>query len=587
MALRDFLNKSKYNEPIGFGDSAPTLAIKLGKKLFGDKTTTRTLPNNGGTYTTQTVGVQPQTQPQDFQGLYGTNQNYAGQGGFNYATQQAADNARLQQEQQDTSLVDSNYTETPGASQTMDAMNTIGNFFNGKSPEELAQLRQRLAYEQGLAQVGLLPGQMSSQLEALKQATGDNPVFNYDQLTKLNDSFGSIYNPELESLDTQIKSMKENKGSSDFSSFSSGNVPGELSGINVDSIIQLAGTGGTADERAYRRQQIANSLTTGGVTAFINELQTSGQEKMSTTQREEYQKLGGNIDGLQTAIGYMQEYNGDLGNVTKLKKKLGETFGYQDPAYAAIGYLTESVSAAERQKIFGASLTGGEQEAASKFVITPKDTKEVAIQKAKAMMVAMQMAQEIRPLLSAGMTPSDIQKLKNSGVIKSYTDRLIENGITPPAKPSFPYTQVGSDGKKYRVISATEVVPLDSFNKVGSGTKQASNRPQRNNNPLNIKASKTTSQYPGVAGLDPKPASDGGQFLVFNSPEAGFNAAKRLITSGGYTNLTVDQALRRWSNNGYGGEIVPQYRGKPIKQLTQQELNNLIKTMAHREGYFA
>ena len=140
-------------------------------------------------------------------------------------------------------------------------------------------------------------------------------------------------------------------------------------------------------------------------------------------------------------------------------------------------------------------------------------------------------------------------------------------------------------GNRYRVNpdgSATQIL-----SNVGSGTKQASNRPQRNNNPLNIKASKTTSQYPGVAGLDQKPASDGGQFLVFNSPEAGFNAAKRLITSGGYTNLTVDQALRRWSNNGYGGEIVPQYRGKPIKQLTQQELDNLIKTMAHREGFYA
>ena len=115
----------------------------------------------------------------------------------------------------------------------------------------------------------------------------------------------------------------------------------------------------------------------------------------------------------------------------------------------------------------------------------------------------------------------------------------------------------------------------------------ASNRPQRNNNPLNIKASKTTSQYPGVAGLDPKPASDGGQFLVFNSPEAGFTAAKRLITSGGYSNLSVDQALRRWSGSGYGAEIVPHLANKRINSLSQQELDSLIKTMAHREGYFA
>lgn len=140
-------------------------------------------------------------------------------------------------------------------------------------------------------------------------------------------------------------------------------------------------------------------------------------------------------------------------------------------------------------------------------------------------------------------------------------------------------------GNQYRVNpdgSATQIL-----SKVGSGTKTASNRPQRNNNPLNIKASKTTSQYPGVAGLDPKPASDGGKFLVFNSPEAGFSAAKRLITSGGYSNLSVDQALRRWSGSGYGAEIVPHLAGKRINSLSQQELDNLIKTMAHREGYFA
>lgn len=140
-------------------------------------------------------------------------------------------------------------------------------------------------------------------------------------------------------------------------------------------------------------------------------------------------------------------------------------------------------------------------------------------------------------------------------------------------------------GNRYRVNpdgSATQIL-----SNVGSGTKQASNRPQRNNNPLNIKASNTTVKYPGVAGLDPKPASDGGQFLVFNSPEAGFTAAKRLITSGGYSNLSVDQALRRWSGSGYGAEIVPHLANKRINSLSQQELDSLIKTMAHREGYFA
>lgn len=124
-----------------------------------------------------------------------------------------------------------------------------------------------------------------------------------------------------------------------------------------------------------------------------------------------------------------------------------------------------------------------------------------------------------------------------------------------------------------------------SFNSAGNAS--ASNRPQRNNNPLNIKASGVTQLYPGVKGVDPSPATDGGQFLVFNSPQDGFNAAVRLLKSSGYINLSVDSALRRWSNNGYGAEVAPNLRGKKIKDLSEQELQSLVQNMAKREGYYA
>jgi len=590
MALRDFLNKSKYNEPIGFGDSAPTLAIKLGKKLFGNKTTTRTLPNNGGTYTAPTVGVQPQSQPQDFQGLYGTNQNYAGPGGFNYATQAAADAAKQQETLPGSDLnsyeSDFNQNQTPSNHDTMYTMSKIDEAFGGKSPEDLWTLRQQLARQQALALGGLLPAQDENAFNGVGVTNG-TPNYDLDTRMRLNKSTADIFSPQIENLDSYLHDQVDKSKGGTSTSIDTSMVPQELSGLNVNRIIDVAAMSGKSiDERASIRNMLAQSLQSGNLSSFINDVSGYGKEKMSTVEHEDYDKLQPNIDALQTAIGYIEQYNGKLGKLKNVKNQIGKTFGYGDPRYAMINFLTEGPSAAERQKVFGASLTSGEQEAASKFVITSSDNKETAKQKAQAMIIAMQMAQEIKPLQKV-MGEKKILELKNQGVIKSYTDRLIENGITPPAKPSFPYTQVGSDGKKYRVIPATEVVPLDSFNKVGGVTKQASNRPQRNNNPLNIKVSKTTSQYPGVTGLDPRPASDGGQFLVFNSPEAGFNAAKRLITSGGYTNLSVDQALRRWSGNGYGVEIVPQYRGRAIKSLSEQELNNLLKTMAHREGYYA
>jgi len=130
-----------------------------------------------------------------------------------------------------------------------------------------------------------------------------------------------------------------------------------------------------------------------------------------------------------------------------------------------------------------------------------------------------------------------------------------------------------------------QILTGKSFNSAGNAS--ASNRPQRNNNPLNIKASNTTRAYEGVSGTDPSPASDGGQFLTFNSPEAGFNAAKTLISSTIYSGLDIDSALRKWSGGGYGSEIVPELKGRQMATLTQAELDKLINKMAQREGYYA
>lgn len=120
-----------------------------------------------------------------------------------------------------------------------------------------------------------------------------------------------------------------------------------------------------------------------------------------------------------------------------------------------------------------------------------------------------------------------------------------------------------------------------------TGGPTSMNRPQRNNNPLNIKASGVTTAYPGVSGIDPSPATDGGQFLVFESPQAGLDAAKRLITNPNYAGLSVDAALQRWSGGGYGGEVAPQFQNRTIASLTNSELNQLLGAMAKREGAYA
>lgn len=115
------------------------------------------------------------------------------------------------------------------------------------------------------------------------------------------------------------------------------------------------------------------------------------------------------------------------------------------------------------------------------------------------------------------------------------------------------------------------------------------NRADRNNNPLNVKASSYTSGFGGVLGAEQSSAADGGNFLVFDSPEAGFAAAQELWRNGkSYQGVSVDTALRRWSGGGYGGELATRAGIDPTRgaqSLSDDELHALQQEMAKREGF--
>lgn len=164
-----------------------------------------------------------------------------------------------------------------------------------------------------------------------------------------------------------------------------------------------------------------------------------------------------------------------------------------------------------------------------------------------------------------------------------------ETAIDTPG--STPLSQDEKDYLKSQNFSEEEIQKYQSsFNSVGNTTDSKAsegNRPQRNNNPLNIKSSDFTSKLPGVTGTDSVAASDGGKFLTFDNPQAGFDAAKKLITQPSYSNLTVDAALRRWSGGGYGDEVAPQFGGRTINSLSPLELSGLLHIMAKREGFYA
>jgi hypothetical protein len=103
----------------------------------------------------------------------------------------------------------------------------------------------------------------------------------------------------------------------------------------------------------------------------------------------------------------------------------------------------------------------------------------------------------------------------------------------------------------------------------------------RNNNPLNLKFA---GQEGAVQGSK---AADGGYFAKFSSEEAGKQAALKQLGMSSYKNLTVDAAMRQWSNKGYGQEIAPELGNKTIGSLSSSEMSLLYDRMKKREGWIA
>jgi len=127
-------------------------------------------------------------------------------------------------------------------------------------------------------------------------------------------------------------------------------------------------------------------------------------------------------------------------------------------------------------------------------------------------------------------------------------------------------------------------VPV-TYEEVGLAGKTGGSRSWRNNNPGNIKYGEF-ARLNGAIGQD----SDG--FAIFPDVQTGRNAMVSLLQSANYSNLTVDAAMRRWSNNGYGAEIVsgiinPNTIVRDLfKPENQNLLNVLLDRMTKREGWF-
>lgn len=114
------------------------------------------------------------------------------------------------------------------------------------------------------------------------------------------------------------------------------------------------------------------------------------------------------------------------------------------------------------------------------------------------------------------------------------------------------------------------------------------NRSDRNNNPGNIKASDYTKAFGGVVGVEASSAADGGNFLIFDSPEAGFQAMAKLLKEGkSYQGVNAEKALRAYSGGGYGASDMGLDPNRNFQEqiANASVLDGLVRAMAKREGY--
>ena len=118
----------------------------------------------------------------------------------------------------------------------------------------------------------------------------------------------------------------------------------------------------------------------------------------------------------------------------------------------------------------------------------------------------------------------------------------------------------------------------------GSAASQLGSVSYRTNNPGNIKFGDYAASMGATdSGIT---ASDGGTFAKFNDVSGGMKAQQGLLQGSGYANLTLDAAMKRWSNKGYGAEVAPSIPANTLmKDLSPTQLNTLTDAQKNREGW--
>lgn len=143
-------------------------------------------------------------------------------------------------------------------------------------------------------------------------------------------------------------------------------------------------------------------------------------------------------------------------------------------------------------------------------------------------------------------------------------------------------------GKGTIRYSATQARRRSIFDRIMHATMRSSVEctDDPRNNPLNLKFTTFAAELGGRDSGDQ--ASDGGTFAQFSTTREGWRAARELLFTKTYSELSLNEAMKTWSNGGYdaetilgGTDIDPQ---KKVSDLSHKETDTLLRKMAIREG---
>lgn len=348
-------------------------------------------------------------------------------------------------------------TPTSQVAYSAEKMNEL---FGTKSPEDLFAMREMLRRKAALAEAGLLPEEEYMQYQGLPGLEGEQG-YSFNDTIALNRATADIFSNAAVKADkaiTQAGLDAKTQASAGGLSFG-GMEPWQQSIINATSV------GSTKDERNANRQDLIMAASQ-GADAFVQALIGKGEANLKGTQLDEFNSRITNVAALQSALSSLESSGIKLSNFRSVRNRAEQIFGKQSPEYAAVQMLFEQVSASERNKIFGASLTGNEQAAANKFVINDKDTNETAIVKAQKMIGVMNYANDITALKATGATRQKIDEWQKAGYLKTFDEYT---GGTSKSSGGDTFEYNGQTYKKNPDGSAT----LVSFSQVGGGTNIA------------------------------------------------------------------------------------------------------------------